>query len=65
MAEQEQAPSAPAYDPNKTYVVTWARRVTLGGVRLPLVGSHDVTGEALNRIVDENGSDAIASAVAR
>lgn len=58
-------PATPTYDPGVTYDARVSRPVQVGNFRYLPRHSLRATGEMLNRIAEEHGQDAIASAVPR
>jgi hypothetical protein len=64
MADQVQpgGDKSPAYEPEATYSITLSRLVVYGHARLIPRGEIYVRGDALTKIVEENGADVILSA---
>jgi hypothetical protein len=54
--------NSPAYEPDATYNIKLSRLVVFGHARLIPRGEILVKGNALTRIVKENGADVILSA---
>ncbi|MEW6257428.1 MAG: hypothetical protein AB1592_15850 [Pseudomonadota bacterium] len=52
----------PTYDPSATYTVVLSRPVVIGGLKLLPRNTNTMTGAALNRLIENEGDDAIISA---
>jgi hypothetical protein len=53
------------YEPEVVYDVRLSRVVVLGRIKLLPRNAHELTGDALNEIVDLDGPDVIESATAK
>lgn len=57
------APESPArYEEGSRYAARLSRIARIGGIRLLPRNDHELTGEALNRLVEAEGADIVASA---
>lgn len=54
-----------AYEPDRIYDVRLARAVRVGAMRIQPLSLHQMTGVALNGIIENEGADAIVSAIPR
>lgn len=51
----------PPYEPGRTYRITLARAVRVGGVLHRPLGETEMEGAYLTRLIEENGADAVAA----
>ena len=51
-----------AYEPGAVYRVALTRPITVARVALLPISTHDMSGEFLNRVIEEAGADAVDTA---